>query len=344
MTDTERVRALTRFGYLEREASFLCLAALHGGYFLRRQVSSFIGVRDGGSTSELVEKALAKGHIKTSTWRKNTQLYHLCARPFYEALGQGDNRNRRTREILTIKNKVMGLDFVLAHRSVKFLATEQEKLDYFTGKLGLELPRLPAKRYRAAGPAETTTRYFVDKYPVFISCDAGEPSAACEDVSFCFVDEGMATLSRFESYLEEYASLFAVLPRFHLIYVSANARPFAVAQRVFERFLIRGTIGDPGEIGTPLLDRVLAYFTARRLYESGQTASFDRAKLIQLRDLRREFCGAAWENRYARWKAGGNRETLAGLWPETPSRPPLCASFSTFLLEHDYELFGHFPG
>ncbi len=37
MSSAERIAALKGLGYTEREAAFLCLAALHGGYFLRRQ-------------------------------------------------------------------------------------------------------------------------------------------------------------------------------------------------------------------------------------------------------------------------------------------------------------------
>jgi hypothetical protein len=169
MTESERVRALRRFGYNESEASFLCLAALHGGYFVRRQYALFLGGNDGGNVTQLTQKALANGHIRSSTWRQNMQLYHICARPLYEALGQGENRNRRSREVLAIKNKLMGFDFVLAHRRVQFLATEQEKVDYFTRTLELDPSALPAKLYRSRKSAAATTRYFIDKYPVFLS-------------------------------------------------------------------------------------------------------------------------------------------------------------------------------
>jgi hypothetical protein len=37
MTDAERIKALQALGYNKREAAFLCLAAPHSGYFLRRQ-------------------------------------------------------------------------------------------------------------------------------------------------------------------------------------------------------------------------------------------------------------------------------------------------------------------
>ncbi len=340
MTEDARVRALARFGYREQEASFLCRAALHGGYFLRRQYASFVGGKDGGNVTQFVHKALASGHLRSSTWRQGTQLYHLCSRPFYEAIGQGENRNRRPREVLTIKNKLMGLDFVLAHPNVRYLATEQEKLDYFTGALGLDSSCLPSKLYRAAGAGKTTTRYFLDKYPVFTFPAGQAPSPVPAGISFCYVDEGTATLSRFESYLKQYGALLTALPAFCLIYVAAEDTHFKAAQRQFETFLKRVTGPD---LTTASFDRILAYFTTRRRYEGGETASFDRAKLIQLRDERREFAGAAWEDLYARWKSGGDRDTLFRLWPQASPRP-VCASFSTFLLEHNYDLFGTFLG
>ena len=228
LTNSQRAAALKRFGYSESEACFLSLAALHSGYFLRRQYTRFLEAQDGGKVSRLIQRALANGHVKTSTWRKNTQLYHLCTRPFYEALGQGENRHRRARALLAIKNKIMGLDFVLAHRQYSYLATEQEKLDYFTGTLKLDTSILPAKLYRSANSRLTTTRYFVEKYPIFVG-EATPPSPSPVG-TFCFVDEGSASLSGFETFLDQYGRLFASLPQFRVIYVAdrdAHFRPAA---------------------------------------------------------------------------------------------------------------------
>ena len=318
-TQADRVARLTRFGYSETEAAFLCLAALHGGYFLRRQFGLFIGREDGGTVTQLTERALALRHVRTSTWRHNTQLYHLCARPFYEALGQGDNRNRRPRESTAIKNKVMGLDFVLAHRQVRYLVTEQEKLHHFTTTLGLDPSLLPGKGYRAHGSAVITPRYFLDKYPLFLAEEPREGTSA--GPSFCFVDEGMISLSRFETYLTQYRDLFASLGAFQLIYVAAN---------------------DAGGPRHPDIERLLAYFNARRLYEAQQFAALDRSQLIRLRNGRAEFSGADYEALYARWQADGDAAVRQKPAPERAVAPRLRGTFSTYLLTHDYGLFGSF--
>ena len=41
--DDAAAQALEAFGYTTRQAQFLALAAMHGGYFLRRQFLAFTG-------------------------------------------------------------------------------------------------------------------------------------------------------------------------------------------------------------------------------------------------------------------------------------------------------------
>ena len=55
-TPSERLAALQAFGYTEREAAFLSTAALHGGYFLRRQYCCAIGTQSGGNAAALIDR------------------------------------------------------------------------------------------------------------------------------------------------------------------------------------------------------------------------------------------------------------------------------------------------
>jgi hypothetical protein len=103
MTDSERIKALQVLGYNDREAGFLCLAALHSGYFLRRQYYAFASVESGKAALLLEENLLDKRHAKVISFARGTQLYHLCSRPFYHALQEGDNRHRRSGAPLSIK-------------------------------------------------------------------------------------------------------------------------------------------------------------------------------------------------------------------------------------------------
>lgn len=337
LTNHERKAALEAFGYTEREAHFLCLAALHGGYFLRRQYASFRRGPDGGNVTQLIEKVLDLGHAEADTYKANVHIYHLAARPFYAALGQEDNRNRRRKELVTIKGKLMGLDFVLAHPDKEYLATEQGKCSFFQDVLHLELQHLPSKKYASQGrPAE---RYFVEKYPIFYS---PSPQPACPPVvSFCFVDPGLFGVVAFETFLSHYSDLFAHLRVFAVIYVAAKEVLFAKARSTFERFAsgrpaATDWIGLHGSVA-----KILEHFEARRLFEAKEFASFDRAKLIRFRDQHEEYSGPEIEALYERWKAGERVDWPTNSGPKQDPPRSNLGRFSTYLLEHSYDLFGN---
>ena len=336
LTEPERIKELQTFGYTPNEAQFLLLPALHGGYFLRRHYSRFLGREDGGTITQLVQKALDLGHAKASTWRQNTQLYHLCARPFYEAIGQGDNRNRRMRELNTIKAKIMGLDFVLTHHATRFLATDQEKVDFFTGVLGVAATDLPSIQYKARGAAGATTRYFTEKFPIYVTEMSAHPSV----VSFCFVDEGLAGLAAFESFLKRYHRLFEALNTFEVVYVAAGAVHFEKALARFQH-LLQGGVQDwlfP-PISPEELPRVLDYFVMRQAYESGDFAAFDRDRFIRLRNARERFSGREFEALFRAWEGGGNQALQHILAQKQQEPRTMQGRFSTCLLANDYSAF-----
>ena len=58
MENDERISRIQSFGYNVTEASFLCAAALHSGFFLRRQYAAYTGKVAGYADVALSEKAL----------------------------------------------------------------------------------------------------------------------------------------------------------------------------------------------------------------------------------------------------------------------------------------------
>ena len=189
--------------------------------FSASAVRQFLGKSAGGTVAALINWAFTLRHVKASTFANNTYVYHLSARPLYSALGEENNRNRRERQPLSIKRKLMGLDFVLSHPQHRYLATEQEKVEHFTGALKVECEALPTRRYSSLDGLQSTSRYFVDKCPIYIA-RPGRPSGS--QVGFCFVDEGATTVSGFETYLDQYRQLFASLPAFEVVYLAASPR------------------------------------------------------------------------------------------------------------------------
>ena len=337
MTNEERVAALENLVYTPREAAFLCLAALHAGYFLRRQYAAFMGKELGGTATALVEKLLSQNHGVAISALNHTKIYHLGHRPFYTLLGETDNRNRRHHSEPAMKKRLMGLDFVLAHLDRRYLATEREKLDYFSGTLGIALSELPSKRYVSQKTPSTTTRYFVDKYPIFLAeTRANQPRLAA---SFCFVDEGSLTLSGFETYLQQYATLCGRLKEFHLIFVADSRRLFVIAERRFRAFVSH--LKAPGiDPHAQLAARLVAHFEARFQYENGNYGSFSREKLIRLRNESGEFSSAKYQDLYERWKTAGAKSVAQALAPNSALPAPLNATFSTYFVDQNYDFFG----
>jgi hypothetical protein len=231
VTNEDRTRALEDLGYTPCEAVFLCLAALHSGYFLRRQFGRFAGASRGYRDDLLIEKLLSNKHGQVYGSGKKRIIYHLCSRPFYSAIGEPNNRQRRERPPFAEEAKLMAFDCVLANQEHRYLATEAEKVGYFTGELGIKIDNLPTNIYSSRKTESTTDRYFVDKFPIFLETPSQEPV-----VSFCYVDEGVIATPGFETYLKQYMALFRALGRFQLVYVATKEQPFRLAEKMFYRF------------------------------------------------------------------------------------------------------------
>src|SRR4051812_30844485 len=110
MTNEERISGLMSWGYTEREAKFIVLAALTSGYFLRRQYCE----RRGKAAASFIDKLNRQGHCKTIFLQGDRRLYHISYTPLYEVIGDRENRNRRSDHYMgTIKARVMALDYIL---------------------------------------------------------------------------------------------------------------------------------------------------------------------------------------------------------------------------------------
>ena len=59
---------------------------------------------------------MLQGHVRVHESANRTQISHVGAKPFFTAIGEEGNRNRRWRQPFPVKIKLMGLDFVLARQ------------------------------------------------------------------------------------------------------------------------------------------------------------------------------------------------------------------------------------
>ena len=328
----EAISVFRHFGYDANEAEFLAVAAIHSGYFVRRQFAEFLGQERGGNAQRFIEKLLQRRHATFNRYHLNKFVYQIRAKKIYNRLGQNDNRNRRDKAPLTVKRKLMCLDFVLAHFGQRFLETEFEKVAYFAGDRQVPVPNLPVRRYVSHGSGRATDRYFVDKLPVFVTHDPAAVSVPAV-VHFAYIDEGAETLQGFGTFLEQYSALFAALKAFEVAYVATSSVWFEKAERMFAR-----TTRDPTQRPTPLTPdelELLGYFQVRRKFEARDFTGLDTDRIIRYREEKRRYGDAAHEELYRCWLTEGERALR-----RIPPSETIRGSFRTMLIPYDYDILG----
>jgi hypothetical protein len=331
---TAAVAALEKFGYTERQAEFLCLVALHGGYFQRRQYLSHTGNELGGTAQRLIDRLTTNRHVKTATFCDRTAVYQLCARPLYAAIGAEDNRNRRFHQPFAVRAKLMALDFVLTHPEAEFFPTEQDRIALFTNRLGLPITVLPAKSYLSKSRTSRTVRYFVDKNPVVLPAarDGAAPA-----VTFAYIHAASDTTAGFRTYLAQYRRLFEALPAFRVIFVASNSRLVPVARKDFGKALHSGAPSGSVDSQT---DRLVAHFEARLFHERRDYSGFDAAKIQRLSRELKEFSGPKFDWLFALYKTQGTARLLAEIAPERAAEEHGRGVFEACILGHSYEFVG----
>ena len=328
MTDQERISNLEAFGYSTDEARFLALVALHSGYFVRRQFDAAIDVNRGKRTLAFTDKLLYRGHARRYVFEHNRQVFQLQYKPFYEAVGDENSRNRREHQPQTIKARLMALDFVQAHSRNSFLTTEQQKVSLLTAR-GVSLETLPAKAYGSRDRVPSVSR-FVDRLPM---CIGSQRNGSLGALGFTYIDSGFQTSSAFVTHLRHYRPLFQAVREFDLIYVGTHRSRFGEAENTFARVLSgqRRTAVSSGDSS-----RMLLYFRDWDLLERGQSRTFSREKLESLRAARDEFSSPFHDGLLELWKQGGDAAVRAELGLKNISQ----GRFLRHVLPFDYDLFG----
>lgn len=287
MSDVERSEALACFGYTPRQAHFLTLVALHGGYFLRRQYVQLTGSGHGLATVRFLRKARAQGHIREVPHGRHGVIFRLCARPVYAALQQEHNRNRRPAEWTAVVRKLMALDFVMTQPTAQFWATEEDKTALLR-ELDVDPSVWPAKRYHAgSGSTRITTRHFVDKMPWYR--DPGEPR-----VWFAYLN-AESTLAGFETFLEEYAGLLEAIPA-GVSYVGLRPCRARVEAWFAQKHNRHPSV--PAEFRE--------FCSLRRSVEAGEFRDLSVADIQRFRALRARFSAKSFDVLYRLWERMGN--------------------------------------
>ena len=127
MTGEDRVRALTRFGFTERQARFLATVLLHSGVCLPRQYCASAGIVHGEKTRRFFAKLVRRGFACDYRCRHNRgRIYHVHHKPLYAAIGEPESRLRRPMSAARLVENLAMLDAVIATRAGCWLSTARE--------------------------------------------------------------------------------------------------------------------------------------------------------------------------------------------------------------------------
>jgi hypothetical protein len=289
--------ALKALGYTEAEARFLYIVATHSGYFIARQFLAFAAVRWGKRTTTFWSKLQTKRHARTERFPKSGTVYHLFSRRLYRQIDRENIRNRREHEIEYIQRRLAMLDFVLTHPERNYLETESEKVRFFSDHLKIPRHFIPSKVYYGHRGSQPTPRYFVDKFPMFLSDDASSPV-----VTFTYLQGAEANLTGFVRHLEDYLPLFRQLCEFRFLYLARLDFHFEKAKEIFNSL-----VAIP--LGSDSSADLIRYFQIRKAWELGRYASLSEADLIFRNQASGRFTGQRFEHLYRGWKVGRVTET-----------------------------------
>ena len=320
MTQDERVNAIVAEGYTPRQAGFLVLVMLHSGVCTVRQYCQFAGISRGQKTQDFFHELVSRGHSSFITDSTGAfKVFHVFGSALYDAIGEPDNRNRKPVTMAAAVERVMLLDAVMACQGTTWLATEREKISYFTTALGIGFRRCDLPQLSFGEPPNVTIRYFPDKLPIGVD--------GSEKTTFTFLVRRSSPVD-FRGFLHRHAELLRALPRWRLQLLIPNH--FTPCER---RYLaaFREELLTP--IRPSIVDDLQWFFEQKdRGAEGGVAVSKER-----FRDAQRAFAGPRFSALYRRWLEVGP-VALAAL-----SSPALADSVrrgsgevETYVLAHSY--------
>ncbi len=166
-SDAEKVAEAT--GLSDRAAAWVAFAALHAGGFTRPQLQTWVAASPESArritariAAELRDQSLAKEADVAGI-----DVTHIHHKAVYRALGEPDNRNRRKPSREKALERLLALDYVLDHPDENWLPTERVKTAALDAA-GIPQEFWSSTTYGSQDDSESTTRQFVEKWPMAI--------------------------------------------------------------------------------------------------------------------------------------------------------------------------------
>jgi hypothetical protein len=263
---------------------------------------------------QFIKKELAWEHFAAFSTRNKTKVYQV-RKSVYRILGNSDNRNRRPKQAALQRLRLMSLDYVLANPNKCFLTTESDKLEYL-GALGTTASEYPSRTYtpNLKTSVRPTTRYFIEKFPIF---------RRGEGAGFTFMCEN--SVQTFESFLDRYLRLLVSIPEAEFVYVTTNPQILPRVEAVFH-VQLASHAASTADLTTFELEFRERQALEAKGFESATTEELKRLRTLRLKN---------YSNLYPTWQAEG----IAGIEKvlgKTLRRRTSAPQFSAYVLPHNY--------
>jgi hypothetical protein len=144
----------------------------------------------------------------------------------------------------------MGFDYVFAHRGHQYLAMKTEKLDYFSGNLGIDRSYLPGRVHRSKGGP--ILRGQVPALPL----GRAWRGASC-GLFLLHRRGGQKAIGLRHLLAAQYRDLLARLDSFRVVYVTVDQSMFPKAESIFSRLCGGSGRGPNGMPLDPEIRRLL---------------------------------------------------------------------------------------
>ena len=218
MTFDERVQAVAKKGFTERQARFLTTVMLHAGVCVPRQYARFCRHRPRAEDAEVFRQARAARYASMYDCRHNrARIYHVNQRALYAAIGEADSRLRRPLTLNHAIQRLMVLDAIVEDPDLVWLGTAEEKAAHL-----MTLTRIDQSTCLTSPSARVNARavrYFPERLPIGIHL-AGR-GVLVYVVTDPWLDE-------FRVFLERHAALLRALPAWTLRIVVPPQFPASV--------------------------------------------------------------------------------------------------------------------
>jgi hypothetical protein len=307
--------AIEAMGFTRRQSSFLALATLYSGYFLRRQYGEWSALSSRASTIlSFTTKLVRYRYARPFVLRGHVYLYQLYSRSLYDAAGD-PRRDHQGVTPLSVLRRVRMLDFVLGRNDCELYPTVDDKMRLMR-EYGVPLDRLPSGAPPFGGcPGATGVRYFPEQWPLFRR--PGDPGLW---VAYVWAER---TIMGFRTFLRRYLPLLHAVPRggVTLVIPRHAATSASACARLFQQVVREGVLG---------------YFRDRSAWERGDRAGFSVERAWQFRQDSARYAGEKYEALYRRWQVEGD----AVLWHEGDPAHAALPVFEVYELPYSYEQFG----